>query len=50
LEKCVGHSLKLLDIDKTFGPLPQTSSPPLVSQAGYEPGFNQDVDRTITTE
>jgi len=33
-----------------MGALPQTSSPSLVSQAGYGPGFNRDADRTIRTE
>jgi len=28
LEKCVGHSLKLLDIVKKFGPLSENSSTP----------------------
>ena len=37
LEKCVGHSLILLDIVQTFGPLSEDSSPHLVSWAGYWP-------------
>jgi len=37
-EKCVGYSLKILDIVKKFGPLSENSSPLLVSQAGYGPG------------
>jgi len=40
LEKCVGHSLKLLDIVKKFGPLSENASTPLVSQAGYRPAYN----------
>jgi len=43
LEKCVGHI-------KKFGPLPQNSSLPLVYQAGYGLGLNQDANRTIITE
>jgi len=31
-------------------PLPENYSPPLMSQAGYGPAFNQDADRTIRTE
>jgi len=31
LEKCVGHTLKLLTVVYKFGPLPENSSPPLVS-------------------
>jgi len=38
LEKCVGHSLKLLDtVQKIWAPLRKLLSPP-VSQAGYGPG------------
>jgi len=37
LEKCVGHSLKLLDTVQKFGPLSENSSPLLVSQADYGP-------------
>jgi len=39
LEKCVGHSLELLDTVQKFGPLLKTSSPPLLPgvQAGYKP-------------
>jgi len=33
-----------------IGPLPDNASPPLLSQAGYGPGFNQDANRTIITE
>jgi len=40
----------MLDIVKKFGPLPENSSPSLVSQAGYGPALNQDADRTIRTE
>jgi len=29
---------------------PRNSSPPLASQAGYGPGFNQAEDRTIATK
>jgi len=43
LEKCVGHSLKIWS-------LPDNTSPPLVSQAGYVPRFNQDEDWTIITK
>jgi len=35
LEKCVGHILKVLDIVLKFGPLSESSSLPIVSQAGY---------------
>jgi len=38
LEKCIGYSLKILDITQKFGPLSEKSSPFLVSQAGYGPG------------
>jgi len=38
LDKCVGHTLKLLDIAKKFGPLSENFSPLLVSQDGYGPG------------
>jgi len=31
-----------------LGLLLENSSPPLVSQAGYGPDFNQDADRTIS--
>jgi len=43
LEKCVEHSLKIWA-------RPRKLFAPLVSQAGYEPAFNQDADRTIRTE
>jgi len=38
LEKRVGYSSKLLDIVQKFGSLSESSSPFLVSQAGYGPG------------
>jgi len=34
-EKCVGYSLKILDIVQKIGPLSENSSPLVVSQAGY---------------
>ena len=37
LEKCVGYSLKILDVVNIFGPLSENSSPLLVSQASYGP-------------
>jgi len=37
LEKYAGHSLEVLGTVWKFGPLPETSTPPLVSQAGYGP-------------
>jgi len=37
LEKCVGYSLKLLDIVQKIWALSENSSPLLVSQAGYGP-------------
>jgi len=37
LEKCVGHSSKLLDIVQKIWALSENSSPHLVSQLGYEP-------------
>ena len=37
MEKFAGHSFKLLDIVKKFGPLSENSSPLLVPQAGYGP-------------
>ena len=40
LEKCVGHNLKLLETGQKFEPLLENSSPLLVSQAGYGPGYN----------
>ena len=40
LEKCVGHILKLLETGQKFEPLSENSSPLLVSQAGYGPGYN----------
>jgi len=42
LEKCVGYSLKIMDIVKKFGPLSENSSPLLVSQAGYGPGSENE--------
>jgi len=38
LEKCVGHSSKLLDIVQKYGSFSENSLPHLVSQAGYGPG------------
>jgi len=38
LEKCVGHSLKMLDIVQKIWALSENSSPLLVSQAGYGHG------------
>ena len=43
LEKCVGYSLK------TWAP-PRKLFPPLVCQAGYGPGLNEDANQTISTE
>jgi len=40
LEKCVGHSLKLLDIVQKIWAPSENSSPLLVPQAGHRPGVN----------
>jgi len=37
MEKCVGHSLQLLEIVKNFWHLSENSSHPVVFQAGYGP-------------
>jgi len=44
LERCVVHRLKLLDVVQKFGPLPENSSPLLVSQAGYGPVLTHSPD------
>jgi len=46
LEKCLGQSLKLLDIVKKSGPSQETLRP-LVSQAGYGPGSNPFLSKFI---
>ena len=38
MEKCVGHSIKLLDVVQKFR-ASENSSQPLVSQAGYGPVY-----------
>ena len=43
LEKCVGYSLKLLEIVQKIGPLSDKYLPLLVSQAGYGPGVKFSV-------
>jgi len=49
VERCVGHSLKVLDIVKELWPLSENSSPALVSQAGYGPANHGQFCKVIKT-